>query len=72
MQKFCFNYAIEGVSTFLPVFICAEGNTQDEAFDLANRYLESGKFGGFQIWNTNYPDQINSEFSTKHIPKDFK
>ena len=69
METFCFNYAIEGVKTFLPVFICAKGINQYGAYRAAKNYLQKNNSGKITIWFKNYPDMIGKEFQTTEVKK---
>lgn len=73
MKTFCFNYAVEGVSTFLPLFICANGASQTEAYEIAKEYLSRINYPRkIQVWNKNYPDMVDKEFQSTRVPSNFR
>ncbi len=73
-QTYCFNYLIEGVRTFLPVFICVKGSSAAEALVLAKKYLEAVECPGRSatVYPENYPDMVNQKFQARFVPDDFK
>ena len=72
MKTYCFNYAIEGVMTTLPLFICSESTNQFKAWLIARKYLaEKNRPKGVKVYFKNYPDAIDSKFGTSRIPKEF-
>lgn len=60
MKTFCFNYKIEGICSFLPLFICVESTNQIKAHKTVEEYLLSINNGRkVKVWFQNYPDLID-------------
>lgn len=63
MKNYCFNYAVEGIKTFLPVFLCTQANNKITAYFRVKRYLQKKHAPRkVKVWFKNYPARENSKF----------
>lgn len=72
MKTYCFNYAVEGVYTIAPIFICVDSSNKFRAWLIAKKYLSKKNYGHkVQVWFKNYPDMIDKKFQSTRVPKEF-
>ena len=73
-KSYCFNYSVEGISTFLPVYIKAYGDSRQEAYDKALVYLmKENAPRRVKLYPKSYPNRCEERFTLGGVvPKDFE